>query len=133
MAMSAPFEQLDYIYAPSTDVAAEARRLVDLLGARLVFAIEGMGARVAMLELAEGPPHLLLASHLAGQAPVLVYRVADIDAARNDLKSKGFSKGDRLELPMGPAFAFEVDGHRFAIYERSRPAVVKSFAGRRDF
>ena len=131
--MKSSFEQLDYIYAPSADVAAEAHRLVSVLGARIVFAIEGMGARVAMLELAEGPPHLLLASHLAGEAPVLVYRVADLEAARDALESQGLRDGDRLELPMGPAFAFEVDGHRFAIYQRSRPGVVASFEGRRDF
>ena len=131
--MSTPFEQLDYIYTPSADVAAEAVRLVEMLDARLVFAIEGMGARVAMLELAGGPPHLLLASHLQGDAPVLVYRVGDLKAAREALKRQGLDDGDRLELPMGPAFSFEVDGHRFAIYERSRPGVVASFEGRRDF
>jgi hypothetical protein len=131
--LSAQFEHLDYIYTPSADVAAEAARLVDVLGARLVFAIEGMGARVAMLELAGGPPHLLLASHLAGDAPILVYRVADLRATRKALKDGGLRKGDSLELPMGPAFSFELDGHRFAIYERSRPGVVASFEGRRDF
>ena len=131
--MSVPFEQLDYVYTPSSDVAADARRLVDLLGGRLVFAIEGMGARVAMIELATGPPHLLLASHLEGEAPVLVYRVADLKAARKELEQRGLAAGDSLELPMGPAFAFQVDARRFAIYERSRPGVVAGFEGRRDF
>ena len=130
--MSLPFEQLDYIYAPSSDVAADAHRLIGLLGGRLVFAIEAMGARVAMLELAAGPPHLLLASHLEGEAPVLVYRVADLEAARNELRERGLA-GDSLELPMGPAFAFGVGGQRFAIYERSRSGVVAGFEGRRDF
>ena len=35
-----PFEQLDFIYSPSRDVASEAAYLVEVLGARLVFAIE---------------------------------------------------------------------------------------------
>jgi len=131
--LSVPFEQLDYVYTPSSDVAADARRLVDQLGGRLVFAIEGMGARVAMVELATGPPHLLLASHLEGEAPVLVYRVADLRATRKELGERGVAGGDSLELPMGPAFAFEVDGHRFAIYQRSRPGVVAGFEGRLDF
>jgi len=92
-----------------------------------------MGARVAMLELAQGPPHLLLASHLSGEAPVLVYRVADIRAVRKALKDRGLGEGDSLELPMGPAFSFELEGRRFAIYERSRPGVVAGFEGRQDF
>lgn len=131
--MSVSLDQLDYIYTPSRDVAAEAEALVQVLRARLVFAIEGMGARVAMLELAGGPPHLLLASHLSGDAAVLVYRVADLRAARKALTERGLGQGEALELPMGPAYAFDIDRHRFAIYERSRPGVVASFEGRRDF
>ncbi|MEA2533668.1 MAG: hypothetical protein QOJ93_1479, partial [Actinomycetota bacterium] len=61
--MSPPFEQLDFLYAPSGDVAADARWFTEVLGGRLVFAIEAMGARVAMVELTDGPPHLLLTDH----------------------------------------------------------------------
>lgn len=63
------FEQLDYLYAPSRDVAKEAQYFADVPGGRLVFAVEGMGARVAMVELANGSPHLLLADHLDGDRP----------------------------------------------------------------
>ena len=72
---------------PSRDVAADLRFFVEVLGGRTVFAIDGMGARVAMLELGEPPPHVLLADHLEGDAPVLVYRVADLDAAMATLRS----------------------------------------------
>src|SRR5438309_9528512 len=41
-----PFLQLDYLYTPSTDVAADARFFTDVLGGKLAFAVEGMGARV---------------------------------------------------------------------------------------
>jgi len=128
------FEQLDYVYSPCTDVAAELRYFEDVLGARVVFSIEGMGTRVAMLELAEGSPRLLLADHLEGDRPVLVYRVADLAAAVADLESRGWRLGARLEIPQGPICSFATPGgHRLAIYQLTRPEVISQFSGRRDF
>jgi hypothetical protein len=37
--------QLDFLYTPSDDVAGTRRTIVEVLGGRLVFAIEGMGTR----------------------------------------------------------------------------------------
>ena len=48
-----------------------------------------MGTRVAMVELTEGPPQLLLAGHLEGDRPVLVYRVGDLAMAAEDLEARG--------------------------------------------
>ena len=128
------FEALDFIYSPAADVAAEVEEFEQKLGARVVFAIDAMETRVAMVELAEGPPHLLLAGHLDGERPVLVYRVAELDAAIRALRKRGWKKGQMVELPMGPACVFHTaGGHRLGIYERSRPGVVEHFAGRRDF
>ena len=45
------FEQLDFIYMPSRDVAADVRYFTEVLGAEVTFAVEGMGTRVAMVEL----------------------------------------------------------------------------------
>ena len=73
-----PFGQLDFIYMPSRDAAADVRYFTEVLGAELVFAVEGMGTRVAMVEISEQPPRVLLAEHLEGEQPVLVYRVADM-------------------------------------------------------
>ena len=52
----APFEQLDFIYTPSKDVAADLAYLSDVLGGRIVFAIDAMGTRVAMFELISQVP-----------------------------------------------------------------------------
>ena len=129
-----PFEQLDYLYTPSRDVAADMRYFVDVLGGRLGFAVEGMGARVAMVELASGPPHLLLADHLDGERPILVYRVEDLRKATAGLKKRGVKKLHPVELPMGPASSFVTPaGHRIALYELSRPGVLEHFMGRLDF
>lgn len=128
------FQELDYVYSPCTDVAAEQRHFEEVLGARVVFAIEGMGARVALLELAAGPPQLVLADHLEGDRPVLVYRVADLEAAIAELQSRGWQKGKRLEIPQGPICSFSTPGgHRLAIYQLTRPNVISQFTGRRDF
>ena len=126
--------QLDYIYMPSRDVAADLAYFLDVLGARLIFAIEGMGARVAMLELGEPPPNLLLADHLEGDRPVLVHRVANLQDAMVTLESRGWQRGATLEIPQGPICSFAMPGgHRLAIYQLTRPAVIEQFAGRRDF
>ena len=128
------FEQLDYVYMPSRDVAADVAYFTDVLGARLVFAIDGMGTRVAMVELTAGPPRLLLAGHLDGEAPVLVFRVADLESATGDLERRGWRRGHALEIPTGPIHAFTAPGgQRLAIYERTRPGVEASFEGRPDF
>jgi hypothetical protein len=128
------FEQLDYVYMPSQDVAADVGFFTEVLGGRLVFAIDGMGTRVAMVELTDGPPQLLLAGHLEGDRPVLVYRVADLDAAARDLESRGWTAHHALEIPQGPVRSFAgPGGHRLAIYQLTRPGVVETFAGRRDF
>ncbi len=128
------FESLDFIYMPSRDVARDARYFTTVLGAELVFAIDAMGTRVAMLALTDSPPRLLLADHVDGDAPILVFRVANLDDALTELESRGWQAQGRLELPMGPASSFHTSGgQRIAVYEPTRPSVVDSFAGRRDF
>ncbi|HEY8868556.1 MAG TPA: hypothetical protein VIM30_04115 [Candidatus Limnocylindrales bacterium] len=128
------FEQLDYVYMPSRDVAADVEYFTRVLGGRLVFAIEAMGTRVAMVAMTDGPPQIVLAGHLEGDRPILVYRVADLIVAARDLEARGWTSGHRLEIPQGPVRSFSAPGgQRLAIYELARPGVIDSFAGRRDF
>ena len=128
------FEQLDFVYMPSRDVEADVRYFTDVLGARLTFAVDGMGTRVAMVELSASAPRILLAGHLEGDRPVLVYRVQDIGTAMNDLESRGWQRGQTLEIPHGPVCSFTTPGgHRLAIYQLTRPEVGEHFEGRRDF
>ena len=128
------FQQLDFLYTPSSDVAADMAYFTDVLGGRLVFAIEGMGTRVAMIELSVGPPAVLLADHIDGERPILVYRVADLDAALDELTGRGWEREGRFEIPQGPCCSFRTPGgHRFALYQLVRPEVTAHFEGRRDF
>lgn len=128
------FLQLDYLYTPSSDVAADARLFTDMIGGRLAFAVEGMGARVAMIELTDGPPHILLTDHLEGDRAIYIYRVDNLRRAVAALKKRGLKHERRLEIPMGPCSSFVLPtGHRFAMYEASRPDILRHFLGRKDF
>jgi hypothetical protein len=128
------FERLDYVYMPSRDVAADLAYFAETLGGRVVFAIEEMATRVAMVELTDDPPRLLIAGHLEGERPILIYRVDDLEAAMRDLGARGWEAGRTLEIPQGPVCEFHAPGgQRLAIYELTRPGVEASFVGRRDF
>ena len=105
-----------------------------MLGGRLGFAVEGMGARVAMIELTTGPPHVLLTDHLEGDRAIFIYRVQDLSKAVAALKKRGLKGENRLEIPMGPCSSFVLPGgQRVALYEASRTDVLKHFLGRKDF
>ena len=125
--------RLDYLYTPSTDVAADLRYLVDVLGGEQVFAISDGGTRVAMVSFGEAPA-ILLTDHLEGDRPIHIFAVEDLDAEAGDLEAKGWSRERAVELPPGPAITFRTPGGlRMALYEPIRPFVVESFRGRRDF
>jgi hypothetical protein len=127
------FQQLDFLYMPSRDVAADRSYLTDVLGGRAVFAVEAMGTRVAAVELGSGPP-LLLAEHLAGEAPILVYRVADLAATLATLAARGWTPTATFDIPQGPCCSFRTPGgQRLALYQRTRPEAASHFDGRRDF
>jgi len=128
------FDQLDFVYMPSRDAAGDVAFFTEVLGGRLVFAVEGMGTRVAMVELSEGAPQVLLAEHLEGERPVLVYRVGDLESSLAELEARGWQREGSFEIPQGPICSFTAPGgQRLALYQVTRPQVIEHFAGRRDF
>ena len=128
------FESLDFVYLPSRDVAAELTQVVDQLGGALVFAIERFGTRVAMVELGRGSPAVLLAEPLEGDAPVLVYRVEDLEQALAELETRGTGVRARFGIPHGPGAELAMVGpQRVAVYQLTRPEIPARLAGRRDF
>jgi hypothetical protein len=129
-----PFEQLDFLYVPSADVAGDRDHFVEVLGGRPVFAVESMGTRVAAVELTAGPPLVLLTDHLEGDRPILVYRVPDLQAALASLTSRGWTRERTFEIPHGPTCSFTTPGgHRVALYQLVRPEAAHHFDGREDF
>jgi len=127
------FESLDFIYVPTEDVDASARRYVEELGAELVWKVRGMGTVVACLRLSTGEPSILLSGHLEGEAPILIYRVADYASAVTRLRAAGTLDVRELEIPHGPCASFRAPGgQRLAVYELTRPHAAQHFAGRID-
>jgi hypothetical protein len=128
------FERLDFVYMPSHDVAADAAHFSRGLGAELVFAIEAFETRVAMVKLDPQRPLLLLAEHLEGERPVLVYRVNDLEKTITELRDRGVEVARWFEIPYGPGAELVNPGaQRIALYELTRPEADRRLAGRRDF
>lgn len=125
--------RLEFLYSQSEDVTADLRYCVDVLGGEQVFAIEDGGVKVAMVDFG-APPAILLTNHLVGDRPVHVHAVDDLDAEVQGLEARGWRRERGIELPTGPAVTFRTPGGlRFALYEPTRPFVLDSFRGRRDF
>jgi hypothetical protein len=128
------FEQLDFVYQPSRDVAADVELYVATLGAELVFAIERFNTRVAMVRLAPHSPGLLLAEHLLGDQAILIYRVADLAAAEHEIVRRGGQLAGRFEMPYGVGVQLTMPGpQRLAIYQCTESERGRSIEGRRDF
>ena len=81
------------------------------------------GARAGTTALTEDP-----------ERPVFLYRVTSLAETTRELVERGLKADRTIELPMGPAMTFHAPGGlRLAIYEPSRPFVVESMTGQRDF
>jgi hypothetical protein len=128
------FDRLDFVYLPSRDVAADVEHFTRGLGAELVFAIEALGTRVAMVRLSPDPPALLLAGHLEHDQPVLVHRVSDLERAIAEAESRGVEVAARFDIPHGPGAELANPGpQRVAVYQLTRPKTVARLEGRRDY
>ena len=128
------FESLDFIYHPSRDPKRDLTYFIEVLCCRLRFAVEGMGARVAAIELAPPPPLLLLADHVQGDTPILVYRVPNLRQELSALSNRGWEREATFEIPHGPICSFHAPGgQRIAVYQLTRPQAAATFEGRRDF
>jgi hypothetical protein len=129
-----PFDRLDFLYTPSTDVPGDLGYFTRVLGGRAVFAIDSMGTKVAAVELSEGPPLVLLTDHVEGERPIMIYRVDDLTEALEGLAARGWERGNTFEIPHGPCCSFRTPGgHRMALYQLVRPEVAEHFSGRFDF
>ena len=128
------FDQLDFIYTPSSDPAADLAYFRDVLGAEVVFAVEAGEERVAAVRLDADGPLVLFAGHLEGERPFLIYRVENLEAALDELELRGWRRDEVFEIPHGPCCTFDTPGgHRVGLYELARPGAAEHFAGRADF
>jgi catechol 2,3-dioxygenase-like lactoylglutathione lyase family enzyme len=130
---SLQIQSLDFVYVPTGDVDRAVDFYCDQLQATLVFRIRSMGTTVAAVRVSAEGPTILLAGHLEGPVPILVYRVADYLAALAALRARGVTDIHELEIPHGPCAVFEAEGgQRLAVYELVRPGADDHFEGRVD-
>ena len=128
------FESLDFLYVPTPDVVRAVEYYVSVLGAELVWRVRHNEAIVANVRISPTGPALLLANHLHGNVPLLIYRVLDLDAVVATLKSRGWqAESGPFEIPHGPCVTFrDPSGQRFALYQLVRPEANEHFKGRFD-
>ncbi len=125
------FLSLDFLYTPAADVDAAAAHWVDILGARLEWKVRAMGTTVACVRPVKAGPEILLADHVEGETPILIYRVADYGEALERLRAGGLTDIHEVEIPPGPCATFHTPaGQRVGLYELTRPDA--HFAGRID-
>jgi len=127
------FLSLDFLYVPSKPPAAVVGYYTKVLGGTMLFRVKAMGTEVAAVKLSEEGPLVLLAEHLDGTQPILIYRVADLQRSMRELTSRGWKRGEVFEIPHGPCCTFTAGGgQRLAIYELTRPDATDHFMGRFD-
>jgi predicted enzyme related to lactoylglutathione lyase len=130
------FCSLDFLYVPAADIERAIDFYVQTLGGELIWKIRDGDTTVAHVRLTDDAagPALLLASHLEGQVPILIYRVQNLKAAMKELQGRGWQpEGRPFEIPHGPCITFrDPNGQRLALYELSRPEASAHFLGRVD-
>jgi len=127
------FTSLDFLYVPCKDPEREVAYYTNTLGGTAMFRIKAMDTEVAGIRLSEEGPLVLLAEHLEGDLPVLVYRVANMKKALRELRRRGWEPEEEFEIPHGPCATFTAQGgQRLAIYELTRPEANQHFLGRFD-
>jgi catechol 2,3-dioxygenase-like lactoylglutathione lyase family enzyme len=131
---SAMFLSLDYLYVPARDIEASLRYYTGQLGGELVWKIHAFNTWVAAVRLSQTGSLILLAEHLHGDTPILIYRVERLESAVARLRAQGWTpESGPFEIPNGPCYTFrDPTGVRLAIYENQRPEVNREFAGRID-
>lgn len=127
------FLSLDFLYVPSKPPGAVVAYYTDALGGTLLFRIKEMGTEVAAIKLSETGPLVLLAEHLEGNLPILIYRVENLQKAMREMEDRNWQRGEVFDIPQGPCCTFTAEGgQRLAIYELTRPGVIDHFMGRFD-
>ena len=127
------FLSLDFLYVPSRPPGPVVAYYTDVLGGTLMFHIKKMGTEVAAVKLSDVGPLVLLAEHLEGNLPILIYRVENLQRAMGEMERRKWKRGEVFEIPQGPCCTFTAEGgQRLAIYELTRPEVAAHFMGRFD-
>lgn len=127
------FLSLDFLCVPSKPPGPVVAYYTEVLGGTLQFRVKAMGTEVAAVKLSEEGPLVLLAEHLEGTMPILIYRVESLSEAMRVLEKRRWKRGEVFEIPHGPCCTFTAEGgQRLAIYELARPDANTYFLGQFD-
>ncbi len=122
---SSLFGPLKYLYVGTSNVQKDLEYYTNVLGARKIWDLSSLGARVAAVQLGSGPI-TLLASHRPAPSCILIYQVDNIDKVSKELRKRGWSpEGARFEIPEGPCYRFnDPSGNLLALLQITRPGVL---------
>jgi hypothetical protein len=114
---------------PSRDVERDLALYTGVMGAGGAFAIEAFGTRRAGgTDRPRAPPAAGRAWR--GDAPVLVYRMCDLDTTMAELERRGLPTESRFGIPHRPCATFRAPGgQRLAVYELTRPEPTPASPG----
>jgi hypothetical protein len=83
------FLSLDYLYVPAPNIDDAVRYYTKQLDGELVWKIHAFDTWVAAVRLSASGPLVLLAAHLEGETPILIYRVEHLEST---IAAMGFVK-----------------------------------------
>ena len=84
------------LYVPAPNIDAAVRYYTEQLGGELVWKIHAFDTWVAGIRLSASGPMVLLAAHLQGDTPILIYRVEHLESTVASLHARGW----RAERPL---------------------------------
>ena len=126
------FLSLDYLYVPARDIEASVRYYTDQLRGELVWKIHAFNAWVAAVRLSPKGPLVLLADHLYGDTPILIYRFEQLETSVAALRVRGWiPESGPFEIPNGPCYTFSrsdgsTTGHLRKPAAGSEPGICRS-------
>jgi hypothetical protein len=124
-AVEDPIGGLRFLYVGAGDTGAAVAFYTEHLGARLRWRFRHFGADVAGVELPSGPL-VLLTDHRPPGSVLPIWRVDDLAAVADDLRSGGAHVDGPMGTPEGDVIVVEVPGgtratHEIAFIEVTRP------------
>ena len=120
-----PFGPLRYLYVGSSSIQKDLDYYTKVLGAKKLWDVSSLGARVAALRLGAGPL-VLLADHRPARSCILIFQIDDLAAVSRRLREKGWKpEGEKFEIPEGPCYRFnDPSGNPLALLQIVRPNVL---------
>jgi catechol 2,3-dioxygenase-like lactoylglutathione lyase family enzyme len=120
------FSKMAFLYVGFADFNTDLHFYRDVLGAKLVWGFDRLGAKVAAFKLGDGSL-ILIADHLSAPSTIPIFEVSDLALTVDQLISKGW-KADHepMEMPNEPCYVFhDPSGNRYAIFENVRPLAME--------